>query len=158
MSTPSPSVAQVYARAHVQPRCADLTERIAAAIEGTDPEAGRTHHDLARIAYGVEDPSDTQLAAVRRSVARLVRDGRAERGRSRFGWVEVHRPLTPSEREAKGRADDMFVRAFQDRRDARRRATPYPIDTGYGGIVEVPVEPVFVIREGGVELREGAAS
>ena len=76
-------------------------------IEGTDPDAGLIYRELAQIGYNVEEPSDTQLSAVRRSVARLVRDGRAARGRLRDVGSggrrprEVHRPLTPVELEAK---------------------------------------------------------
>lgn len=152
-------VAQVHARAQVQPRCTDLTERIAVAIEDTEPESGLTYRELVQVSYEVEGPTGTQLAAVRRSVARLVRDGRATRGRPRRGLrgrdaVEVHRPLTPAEREARRKAAESFARAFQDRREAERRATPYPVDTGYGGIVDVLVEPVLQITESGVALRE----
>ena len=151
-------VAQMPPGATVQP---NLTERVAFAIGGTDPDSGLTHRELANIGYdlGESEPTASQLSAVRRCVARLVRDGRAERGnrnrRGARGWgaVAIHRPLTPVEREAKRQADERFVRAYQDRLEARRRATPYPIDTGIG-IESVMVEPVLVIRADGVELRQ----
>ena len=37
---------------------------------------------------------------------------------------------------------------------AEANATAYPVDTGYGGIVDVPVEPVLIISECGVEVRQ----
>ena len=37
------------------------------------------------------------------------------------------------------------------RDEAERKATLHAIDTGYGGIVEVAVEPVLDLRETGVE-------
>ena len=100
-------VADLHPGAEVQPRCSHLTERLATVIEGTDPDAGLIYRELAQIGYNVEEPSDTQLSAVRRSVARLVRDGRAAQGRLRDVGSggrrprEVHRPLTPVELEAK---------------------------------------------------------
>lgn len=156
-------VAQVRAHGRVQP---DLTDRIEAAIEKTEPEAGRTYRELAQIVYelGEGRPTKSQLSAVRRSVAGLVKDGRAERGRNRHprgsrgrGEVEVHRPLTQAELEAKRQTREAVARALQDRIEARRQATSYPIDVGYGGTVEVLVEPVLIIGEDEVELREAAA-
>jgi hypothetical protein len=153
------AVAEVSTRAPVQP---GLTDRIALAIEGAEPDAGLTHRELARIAYGVEEPTVPQLSAVRRSVARLITDGRAARGRERHapygqrgrGGREVHRPLTASEQHAKDQRREAAARWFVERREAERRATPYPVDSGSGGTVEVSVEPVLVITDQGVELRE----
>jgi len=148
----------------VQPRRPDLTERIAAAIEGTDPDSGLTHRELAVAAYGVEDdPSAAQLSAVRRSVARLVAAGQAERGRRRYPrQVEIRRPLNEAECQAEADRREEFM----ERIEAKEQAAPYPVDTGLAGgflgygdpeIVEVQVAPVLIIREDGVELREAAA-
>lgn len=146
------TVAGVSARAQVQP----LTERIEAVLAdaGRDPRSGLpegfTHRELGRIAYGIAEPTATQLSAVRRSVARLVTAGRADRGRRRYpGQVEIRRALTPAEREIELEA----VRPFLDRLEARRRATPYPVDTG-GTVEHVLIEPVLRITESGVVLRE----
>lgn len=147
------AVAEMPARTIVQP---DLTDRIAAAIDGAthDPASGLTYRELARFAYGVEVPTAAQLSAVRRSVARLVSRGRAERGKRRCpgsrgaGAVQVRGPMTAAERETR----DGIARGVVERREQRARATPYPVDTG-SGVESVQVEPVLVIREGGVELR-----
>lgn len=48
-----------------------------------------------------------------------------------------------------------MVRPRRERHEAKRRATPYPVDTG-SGIQGVLVEPVLQITEDGVRLRESA--
>ena len=145
-------VAGVQARGRLQ-----LTERIEAVLAsaGTNPRSGLpesfTHRELGEIAYGTAELTATQLSAVRRSVARLVAGGWAERGRRRYpGQVEIHRPLTPAECEIQVEA----TRPLIDRMEARRSATPYPVDAGHEGVVEVPVEPMLKINADGVELRE----
>ena len=155
----------------MQPPQLDLTERIAAAIEGTDPDSGLTHRELAQVAYSVEDPTAAQLSAVRRSVARLIADGRAGRGRRRRvsgRWgrggtpVEIHRPLTTAERVAEADRIEERRRLLTERKEAKELATPYAVDTGIGGffglggtaVEEVQVAPVLKITEEGVELRE----
>ena len=138
-----------------------LADRIAATLDGAGnhprsgfPE-GFTYRELATIVYtlGESEPSRAQLSAVRRSVARLVEDGRAEREAERRlgerGAVEVRRHMTAEDRALR----EIAIRPWRQRIEAHRRATPYPIDTGYGGIVEVPVEPVLVIGETRVALR-----
>ena len=52
---------------------------------------------------------------------------------------------------------EVATRPLVERIEAQRKATPYPIDTGYGGIVEIDVEPVLKITADGVELREALA-
>jgi hypothetical protein len=170
------AVAHSSSPATLQP---DLTERIAAALANArnEPRSGFpeafSYRELAQIAYKLreQEPTKAQLSAVRRSVARLVRDGRAERERSRSGgsWERSHyrtarrghrylspnpggvrRAMTAADHEAREDATRPFREAFE----ARRRATPYPVDTGHGGVVSLLVEPVLVIREHGVELRE----
>ena len=158
-----------------------LTERIAAVLAnaGNHPKSGYpesfTYRALARIAYalGERQPTKAQLSAVRRSVALLVRDGRAERddaGREHYNWerthyrtsrrgyrylapnpggVRVRRALTAADHET--RAETM--RPLRERIEARRQAIAYPVDTG-GGIEKVMVEPVFKITANGVELRQ----
>lgn len=134
-----------------------LTERIVALLVDADDDprsglpAGFTHRELAASAYGTKEPTPSNLSAVRRSVARLVDAGRAERGGRRYpGQVLIRRPLSPAQRMAQVEAR----RRSMDRWEARRRTTPYPVDTGHAGVVEVPVEPVLKITEDGVELRE----
>ncbi len=94
-----------------------------------------------------------QVKAVQRAANRLVEAGRIERGRRSVG-VAVRR--LPTEADLESRAEvERQVREWKVRRaEAEAEATAYPVDTGYGGIVEVPVEPVLRITERGVELRE----
>lgn len=57
--------------------------------EGSGYPQGFTHRELACLIYDVKYPSSAQLSAIRRSVARLVADGRAERDgtdRRLNGW------------------------------------------------------------------------
>ena len=68
----------------------------------------------------------------------------------------VRRLPTDADYECRA-AVERRVREWREARaEAAANATAYPVDTGYGGIVEVPVEPVLIIGEGGVELREAA--
>jgi hypothetical protein len=147
---PDPNLARIGEGGCGQVFRVAVTERVAAALE----HAGRTHRELAEIAYSTAKPTEAQLSATRRATARLVDAGRAERGRRSSGAVEIHRPLTAAQREAQHEARLKAVRPFLERLEARRRATPYPLDIGFEGIVTVPVEPVLRITERGVELRE----
>jgi len=138
-----------------------LTDRIGAALESAGnrrsglPEAF-TYGELAAIAYGLGElkPTRSQLSAVRRSVVGLVAEGRAERDAERRlgerGSVEVRRSMTEADHELRNAA----LRPIRERIEAQAKATPYAIDTGSAGMVEVMVEPVLRITEDGVELRE----
>ena len=116
---------------------------------------GRTYVELARAIYETEDPTAAQVKAVQRAAKRLERDGHIESTRGTYGIV-VRR--LPTEADHRVRAE--LVRRAEERQEARARAsagaTSYPVDTGYGGVVEVPVEPVLVITEDGVAVREAA--
>jgi hypothetical protein len=167
------TVAESTTAASLQP----LTERIAGVLEeagnhpGSGFPAGFTYRELARLAYETGEPTPAQLSAVRRSVARLVATGRAERDHNERhfngeGWhersgggrhytarnpggVEIRRAMTPADHEAREKAS----RPFRERVEARRAATPYTVDTG-SGLESIPIEPVLLITEDGVELRE----
>lgn len=152
------TVAGVSAQGHLQP----LTERIATLLAGagTDPASNLpesfTYRELAQAAYATDALTSAQLSAVRRSVARLTAAGRAERAGRRYPReVKVRRALTPAERAAQDEAHKAAMRPLMERMEAKRRATPYPVDAGFDGVVLVEVEPVLRISEDGVELREG---
>ena len=170
----APAVAESPSPESLQP----LTERIATVLAGagTHPPSGLpesfTYRELARIAYATDaaEPTKAQLSAVRRSVARLVAAGRAQRDEDKRyfnsegrhervvrgyrrtalnpGGVEVRRTMTPADHEAR----EAMIRPLRERVEAKRQATPYPVDTG-SGIQAVPVEPVLLITEDGVRLR-----
>jgi hypothetical protein len=117
---------------------------------------GRTYGELARAIYGTGAPTAAQLKAVARAAKRLERARRIELGRGTYGAVAYR---LPTEADSRIRAE--LVRRAEERLAARARAaagaTAYPVDSGYGGIIEVEVEPVLVIGDNGVELREVAA-
>ena len=90
---------------------APVITRVAEILESsgrTDAEVvvGFTYGALAARVYDVEEPNAAQLSAVRRAVARLVADGRAERGTERL-WSISHVPwavtLPPRRHQRRGK-------------------------------------------------------
>lgn len=118
---------------------------------GSGLPIGFTYRELAMIVYALREsePTASQLSAVRRVGAGLLKRGEATKSRRHTAGVELRRKPTQADRAARVEA----MRPVRERAEAERKATPYPIDTGYAGIVEVPIEPVLIIRESGVELR-----
>jgi hypothetical protein len=116
---------------------------------------GLTYVELARAIYGTEQPTTAQRKAVARAAKRLERAGRIELGRGTYGAVAYR---LPTDADRRIRAE--LVRRAEKRQEARAHAaanaTAYPVDTGYGGVVEVQVEPVLIIGEDDVELRRAA--
>jgi hypothetical protein len=78
-----------------QPPRRPVLGRVAGLLEAAGSERsglpqGFTHRELACAAYEVDEPTAAQLSAVRRAVARLVADGRAERDEER-DWPRQRR-------------------------------------------------------------------
>jgi hypothetical protein len=115
---------------------------------------GRTYVELARAVYETPEPTVAQVKAVQRAASRLEASGRAVSRRRTGGEVVVRRVSTEADYECRAEVERRVWAWEAARIEAKRKATPYAIDTGYGGVVEVAVEPVLVIRDGGVELRE----
>lgn len=107
---------------------------------------------MARAVYDTPEPTVAQVKAVARAAKRLVEAGQIERSRASEGVV-VRR--NPTKADYESRADvERRAREWADARaEAEANAIAYPVDTG-SGIEAVNVEPVLVIRDGGVELRQ----
>lgn len=116
---------------------------------------GRTYVELARVVYETPEPTVAQVKSVQRACKSLEAVGLIALGRRSYGVV-VRR--SPTEADYRFRANaEQRAREWQEARaEAEANATAYPVDTGYGGVITVPVEPVLVITEAGVELREAA--
>ena len=115
------------------------------------PES-RTYVELARAVYETPEPNVAQVKAVQRAATRLEAAGRIEQ-RRRSGEVVVRRLLTEADHRYRAEVEQRVQEWKEARAEAEANATTYSIDSGYGGIVEVPVEPVLIISENGVELR-----
>src|SRR4051812_25723808 len=79
-------VAELPAHASLQPPSrVRVLDRVAAILDGApthEPSGFPTaysHRSLGRQVYATDDPTAAQLSAVRRAVAKLVAEGRAER-------------------------------------------------------------------------------
>jgi len=115
---------------------------------------GRTYIELARGVYETVDPTNAQVKAVRRAAVRLVEAGRIERSRG-GGEVEVRRLPTEADYELRAEVERHAQEWKEAKAKAEANATAYVVDaSSYSGSVVVDVEPVLVIREDGVELRE----
>ena len=84
------------------------------------------------------------MKAVQRAAKRLVEAGRIERG-GRSGEVVVRRLRTEADYRCRADVERRAREWKEARAEAEANAIAYPVDTGYGGIVDVPVEPVLVI-------------
>jgi hypothetical protein len=114
---------------------------------------GRTYVELARAVYETPEPTDAHVKAVQRAAKRLVAAGRIETSRGSDGVV-VRRLRTEADYECRAEVERQAREWKVARAEAEANATAYPVDTGYGGIVDVPVEPVLIITECGVEVRK----
>ena len=72
----------------------------------------------------------------------------------RSGEVVVRRLPTAADHELRADVDRRAREWREARAEAEANASLYPIDVGNGEIVEILVEPVLIIGEGDVELRE----
>jgi hypothetical protein len=74
------------------------------------------------------------------------------------GEVALRRVLTAADYERRAEVERRAQEWRTARAEAEANATDYPVDTGYGGIVNVAVEPVLTITENEVELRQPQVS